>query len=130
LAAADGTVRYRIPPSLRAALPARRVLLADDAVNAGSALLSTSEDLRACGAEPAGFASLLTLGEAAAQIAAQHGAPFFALLSLDRGMWPADACALCAAGVPLIDRLAKTLVRRSIKPFLRQQPASRRGDAA
>jgi orotate phosphoribosyltransferase len=127
LAAADGTVRYRIPPSLRAALPARRVLLADDAVNAGSALL---EDLRACGAEPAGFASLLTLGEAAAQIAAQHGAPFVALLSLDRGMWPADACALCAAGVPLIDRLAKTLVRRSIKPFLRQQPASRRGDAA
>jgi orotate phosphoribosyltransferase len=38
LAAADGTVRYRIPPSLRAALPGRRVLLTDDAVNAGSAL--------------------------------------------------------------------------------------------
>jgi orotate phosphoribosyltransferase len=107
LAAADGTVRYRIPPALRAALPGRRVLLADDAVNAGSALLSTSEDLRACGAEPAGFASLLTLGVAATQIAAQHSAPFFTLLSLDRGMWPADACPLCTAGAPLMERWAR-----------------------
>jgi orotate phosphoribosyltransferase len=107
LAAADGTVRYRIPPALRAALPGRRVLLADDAVNAGTALLSTFEDLRACGAEPAAFASLLTLGETATQIAEQNRVPFFALLSLDRGMWPADACPLCATGVPLIDLLAK-----------------------
>jgi orotate phosphoribosyltransferase len=105
--AADGTVRYRIPPSLRAALPGRRVLLADDAVNAGSALLSTLEDLRACGAELAGFASLLTLGAAAAQIAEQNGVPFFALLSLERGMWPADACPLCARGVPFTDHSAK-----------------------
>jgi orotate phosphoribosyltransferase len=101
LAAADGTVRYRIPPSLRAALPGRRVLLADDAVNAGSALLSTLAELRACGADLAGLASLLTLGEAATQIAKQHGAPFFTLLSLDRGMWPAEACPLCASGAPL-----------------------------
>jgi orotate phosphoribosyltransferase len=107
LAAADGTVRYRIPSALRATLPGRRVLLADDAVNAGSALLSTLTDLRACGAELAGFASLLTLGEAATQISEQHGLPFFTLLSFDRGMWPADACPLCAAGEPLIDRLAR-----------------------
>jgi orotate phosphoribosyltransferase len=104
LAATDGTVRYRIPPALRTALPGRRVLLADDAVNAGSALLSTSADLLACGAELAGFASLLTLGDAPARIAEQHSAPFVTLLSLDRSMWLADACALCAAGVPLTDR--------------------------
>src|SRR5262245_29656980 len=38
---AEGPVRYRIPPALRATLRERRVLLVDDAVNAGSALLST-----------------------------------------------------------------------------------------
>jgi hypothetical protein len=77
------------------------------AVNAGSALLSILEDLRACGAEPTGFASPLTLGQAAAQIVEQYGVPFFALLALDRGMWPTDPCPLCAGGAPLIDRLAK-----------------------
>jgi orotate phosphoribosyltransferase len=101
-----GRVRYRVPDPLRGLLRGRRVLLADDAVNAGSALLLTLADLRACGAEPAGFASLLTLGEAAPQIASQHGVPFFTLATLRRGMWMPPECPLCAAGAPLADRVA------------------------
>ncbi|MGH6913131.1 MAG: phosphoribosyltransferase family protein, partial [Geminicoccales bacterium] len=58
----EGSVRYRIPSSRRQTLQGRRVLLVDDAVNAGSALLSTLTDLLRCGAQPAGFACLLTLG--------------------------------------------------------------------
>jgi orotate phosphoribosyltransferase len=104
---AMGPVRYRIPEALRGRLYGRRVLLVDDAVNAGSALLSALSDLLACGTELVGFASLLTLGEAASQIAKQHGAPFFTLVSLERGMWAPEECPLCNSGVPLIDRVAR-----------------------
>jgi len=100
-----GSVRYRIPESLRGALSGRRVLLVDDASNAGSALLATLTDLLDCGSVQAGFASLLTLGEAAAQIAQQHGAPFFTLASLERGMWLPEACPLCRSGTPLVVHL-------------------------
>jgi orotate phosphoribosyltransferase len=103
----EGAVRYRIPPGLRGAVSGQRVLLADDAVNAGSALLATLADLIVCGAMPAGFASLLALGDAASRLSAAQGVPFFALASLARGMWPPERCALCRSGVPLVDRVAR-----------------------
>lgn len=106
LAGEAGPVRYHIPEPLRPILPGKRVLLVDDAINAGSALLSTLADLRECGIELAGFASLLTLGDAAAQIAAWQGVPFFTLASLERRMWTPQACPLCASGAPLVDRTA------------------------
>jgi orotate phosphoribosyltransferase len=102
----EGSVRYRIPDGLRARLAGRRVVLADDAVNAGSALLATLEDVSRCGAELAGFVSLITLGDAAARIAARHRVPFARLVALERSMWPAEQCPLCAAGTPLVDRVA------------------------
>jgi orotate phosphoribosyltransferase len=100
----EGRVAYRIPDGLRARLAGRRIVLADDAVNAGSALLATLEDARRCGAELAGFASLITLGDAAVRIAARHQVPFVHLVALERSLWPAEQCPLCAAGVPLLDR--------------------------
>ena len=102
----EGGVAYRIPDGLRARLAGRRVVLADDAVNAGSALLATLEDARRCGAELAGFASLITLGDAAATLAARHRVPFAHLVALERSLWPAQACPLCAKGVPLQDLVA------------------------
>ncbi|MBE7550575.1 MAG: orotate phosphoribosyltransferase [Anaerolineales bacterium] len=107
LAGAAGPVRYHIPEPLRPILPGKRLLLVDDAVNAGSALLSTLADLRECEIELAGFASLLTLGEAAAQISERHGVPFFTLASLERRMWTPAACPLCASGAPLVDPIAQ-----------------------
>jgi orotate phosphoribosyltransferase len=100
-AAVSGPVRYRIPDPLREPLRGRRLLLVDDAVNAGSALLGTLADARVCGAHLAGFASLLALGEAAAEIAARHDVPFFTLASLERNLWPPSGCPLCAAGTPV-----------------------------
>jgi orotate phosphoribosyltransferase len=97
----EGSVRYRIADGLRARLAGRRILLADDAVNAGSALLATLEDARRCGAKLAGFASLITLGDAAAMLAARHRVPFVHLIALERSLWPASDCPLCVAGVPL-----------------------------
>lgn len=104
---ADGSPRYRVPDPLRGRPRGRRVLIVDDAVNAGSAVLQTLADLRACGAEPAGFASLLTLGEAAAEIAERHGVPFFALASLERRIWAPGECPLCREGEPLVDRVSR-----------------------
>ena len=97
----EGSVDYRIPNGLRARLAGRRVVLADDAVNAGSALLATLEDARRCGAELAGFASLIALGDAAATLAARHRVPFVHLIALERSLWPASDCPLCVARVPL-----------------------------
>jgi orotate phosphoribosyltransferase len=102
----EGDVRYRIPDGQRARLAGRRVVLADDAVNAGSALLATLADARRCGAQLAGFASLITLGDAAATLAARHRVPFVHLIALERALWPTERCPLCAAGVPLEDRVA------------------------
>lgn len=101
-----GAVRYRIPAPLAAALAGRRVLVADDAINAGSALGLTLAELSRHGAVPAGIACLLTLGEAAGRIAAAQGVPLLALAALQRGMWLPRDCPLCAAGVPLQDRAA------------------------
>ncbi|MCG8418987.1 MAG: orotate phosphoribosyltransferase [Proteobacteria bacterium] len=95
-------VQYRIPDSLRATAQGQRALIVDDAVNAGSALIKTSTDLADCGAVLAGFASLLALGEAASAIAQEHGAPFFTLASLERGLWSPGDCPLCRSGVPLL----------------------------
>lgn len=97
-----GAVRYRVPESLREILHGKRVLLVDDVINAGSALLSTLADLLDCGGEPVGIAGLLALGEAASQIAQQHGVPLFTLASLERGMWEPQKCPLCGSGVPLL----------------------------
>lgn len=106
--AADcGMVCYRIAAPLRATVRAKRVLLVDDAVNAGSALSATLVDLRACGAESVGFASLLALGDAAARMTQQREVPFVTLSSLARKLWPPQECPLCRAAVPLVDRFAQ-----------------------
>jgi len=103
-----GAVHYRVTGSLRGRLRGRRVLLVDDAVNAGSAWLSTLVELEDCQCELTGLACLLTLGEAASRIAAQHGVPLLTQASLERRMWVPEACALCGAGVPLENRLQST----------------------
>lgn len=101
--AADGAVQYRIPAPLAAGLAGQRVLVADDAINAGSALGLTLAELRRHGAVPAGIACLLTPGEAAGRIASAEGVKLLALAALERGMWRPEDCPLCAAGVPLQD---------------------------
>jgi orotate phosphoribosyltransferase len=97
----DHRVSYRLPAALREAVAGQRILVADDAVNAGSALLATLRDLQDCGGKVVGFASLIALGEAAPQISRQHAVPSFALATLERGLWRASECPLCRADVPL-----------------------------
>lgn len=100
--AADGEDSgYRLPQALRRRAQGRRVLLVDDAVNAGWAWRSTLEDLDHCGAELAGLATLVTLGVAARELAGERRAPLFALDGLSHDLWPPGRCPLCRAGQPL-----------------------------
>lgn len=101
IVAAEGGVAYRLPESLRRFVPDRRVLLVDDAVNAGSAVSATLTNLLAYDIQLVGLASLLSLGPALSHLAEQHGVPFYTLLSLDREMWLPEACPLCRSGMPL-----------------------------
>ncbi|MEM7021825.1 MAG: phosphoribosyltransferase family protein [Pseudomonadota bacterium] len=99
----DHSIQYRIPDPLRSRLSGRRVVVADDAVNAGSAMVATAEDVKRCGADLVGFASLIVLGDAAKKVRAAHPVPLASLVKLERSLWPADECPLCADGVPLAD---------------------------
>ena len=101
----DHSIQYRIPDPLRSRISGRRAVVADDAVNAGSAMLATAGDLQRCGAELVGFASLIVLGDAESKVTSAHPVPFASLLTLERALWLADHCPLCAEGVPLTDPL-------------------------
>jgi len=96
-----GEVRYRIPDTPRETLHGKTCLLVDDAINAGSALRGTLADVLTCGGRIVGIGSLIVMGEAAERIAAEQGVPFQALARVERQMWRAEHCPLCANGVPL-----------------------------
>ena len=93
--------RYRLPAPVRGQIAGWRVAVVDDAVNAGTAVRASCQEIRAAGAEPVAVAALLALGRAATVIAGELGLPFHALATLPSQVWPAGACPLCAAGTPL-----------------------------
>ena len=72
-----------------------------DAVNAGTAVRASCQELRAAGAVPVAVAALLALGPAATAITGTLGLPFHALTALPSQAWPAHDCPRCAAGTPL-----------------------------
>lgn len=92
---------YRVPGPLRTQLRGKRVAIVNDVTNAGSAVRGTCRDLRACGAEPVVFATLMVLGAAAAELAAAEGIALETLSARPNRLWRADECPLCAAGVAL-----------------------------
>ena len=93
--------RYRIPGTVRDRIAGWRVAVVDDAVNAGTAVRASCEELRAGGAEPVVVAALLALGPAASFITGTLGLPFHAVTELPSQVWRAGACPLCEAGTPL-----------------------------
>lgn len=99
------TAAYRVPAALRGGLEGRRVAVVDDVVNAGSAARATLADLRGCGARPVALGALLVLGTAPGALAAEEGLPLVHLAAWESGLWSPPDCPLCAAGVPLEDRM-------------------------
>jgi orotate phosphoribosyltransferase len=93
--------RYRLPRAFRDAVRGRRVAVADDVINAGSAVRGTLADLQDCGATPVAIGALLVLGSPAADLAAERGLPLEPIASRPNLLWSPSDCPLCAAGLPL-----------------------------
>jgi orotate phosphoribosyltransferase len=92
----SGLPGYAIPAALRGRLRGRRVAVVDDAINAGSATSATIAALRACGADVVAVGALMLLGGVY-----DPGVPIEHFETVASGLWPADACPLCARGVPI-----------------------------
>jgi len=95
-------VDYRVPRALRPAAQGRRLAVVDDAINAGSAVTKTCDDLRSAGAAPVVMASLLTVGGTAPK--KLEGYPeVVALQHMESNLWQPVECPLCRSDEPLAD---------------------------
>jgi orotate phosphoribosyltransferase len=90
---------YRLP-SVPGGIAGWRVALADDAVNAGTAIRACFVELRAGAAVPVAVAALLALGPAQAVVSDTMSLPLYAAGQVDSQAWPAAQCPLCASGTP------------------------------
>ena len=94
-------VAYRLPEPLRDLCAGRPVAIANDVVNAGSAIRGTVADLSEIGARLVGVGALLVLGEAAAELCSGWSVPLVALSREENRIWEPAECPLCLKGVPL-----------------------------
>jgi orotate phosphoribosyltransferase len=92
---------YVIPPAARVTLSGKRVLVIDDVINAGSAIIACAREVRAAGGELVGAASLILRTGADRPIGHLLGVPIECLHSVRWNVWPASACPLCRSGEPL-----------------------------
>ena len=74
-----------------------RVALVDDILTTGASLVETVEAVRATGVEPVAAAVIVDRSTASVEL----GFPLHALGRIEIPSWGADACPLCADGVPL-----------------------------
>ena len=93
--------RYAVPRALRRELAGKRVAIANDVVNAGSAVRATLADLRALGAEPIAIATLAVLGKKAAELAASENVALESLAEFPNEIYEPAQCPQCARGIPL-----------------------------
>ena len=79
--------------------PGQRTLVVDDILTTGGSVRETITAVRAAGGEPIGVAVIVdrTAGRT------DFDLPFFACMTLDVETHPADACPLCADGIPLVE---------------------------
>jgi len=77
--------------------PDERGVLVDDILTTGASLVETVEAVRAAGVEPVAAAVIVDRSVEPVEL----GFPLHALGRLDIPSWKPDACALCAAGMPL-----------------------------
>jgi orotate phosphoribosyltransferase len=94
---------YRIPKALRRLVRQKRVAIVNDAINAGSAVRGTFDDLLACDGNMVAIGSLLLLGTSAAEYASSKNVALECLATLPNNLWTQSECPLCAAGNPLED---------------------------
>jgi orotate phosphoribosyltransferase len=95
-----GTATAYLLPRVPGGISGWRVAIADDAVNAGTAVRACAGLLGAGGAVPVAVAALISLGPASGAVAQDISVPFYAAAAMPSQAWPAGQCPLCAAGLP------------------------------
>ncbi len=73
-----------------------RALLIEDVITTGGSVEEVASLARKCAAEPVAVGALVERGPAR-----ELSLPKKALIELEIGSWPADACPLCAQGLPV-----------------------------
>jgi orotate phosphoribosyltransferase len=96
-------ISYRLPGAQRELVNGKRVVIVNDVIGAGSAVLGTLRDLYECGADPVAIGALASRGPAAGVLARENGLALETLAAFPGEMWKPAECPLCAAGVPLAD---------------------------
>ena len=84
-----------------------RVAIADDAVNAGTAVRACAGQLRDHGAVPVAVAALLAVGPARQVMPAALSVPFYAVDTVQSQAWRPEDCPLCGDGIALTDPSAQ-----------------------
>jgi len=92
--------KYKLPRGLRRSVAGKRVAIANDVINAGSAVRGTFIDLRVGGANPVAIGTLAVLGDSAAQLAAENELTLETIVALTNQIWTPSECPLCARNVP------------------------------
>ena len=98
-------VSYRLPGQQRELVAGKRVVIVNDVIGAGSAVLGTLKDLYECGADPVAIGALATRGPSATVLARENGLVLETLASFPGELWKPSECPMCAAGIPLIDEI-------------------------
>ena len=91
----------RLAQALRDRIGGWRVAVVDDAINAGTAVRASCQELRDAGAAPVAVAALLAVGRASTVVTGTLGLPFHAAATMPSQVWPASGCPLCQSGTPL-----------------------------
>ncbi len=98
----DGRLQLRRGFSLS---PSDRVLVVEDVVTTGGSTRETIDVATAAGATVVGAAAIVDRSGAKAEL----GVPFHALLQVNLPTYQAEACPLCASGLPVVKPGSRTV---------------------
>ena len=91
----SGAPRYLIPEGQRPQVAGKRVLIVDDAINAGSATVACQRAIEALGGQVAGVASVIIRESAVPELRQRLGVPIEALLTMPWQIWAPETCPQC-----------------------------------
>lgn len=94
-------VSYTVPVGLRRLVSGKRVIVVDDAINAGSAVRACAREIEELGGRVVAVAGLLVRTPGGLDQRANLP-PVEYLVGVPWSIWPPADCPLCRAGVPLV----------------------------
>lgn len=98
---AAASAGYAVPAGLRPALSGARVVVVDDAINAGAAIGACLREVEGLGGQVVASATLIVRVPGVLSVWTERGIGVESLVAVSWNVWPAAGCPLCRAGLPL-----------------------------